>query len=430
MRFADLFSGLGGFHVAATDLGGLCVFASEINEDLCDLYEHNFGMRPEGDIRKVESKDIPDHDLLCAGFPCQPFSKAGGQLGLEDTERGNFFDKIIEVLKHASPEFVILENVAHFVKHDSGNTYEKIRKGLKGLNYDVKTEKLSPHQFGIPQIRERMYMVARKGADSLKAFNFPKPQSKSIELSLNSILEVSPPDAQQISPRVQLCLEIWQEFLDNLSDDAEIPNVPIWSMEFGATYPYQYDSLHKIPVSSLREYKGSFGEGLNYYFRKDILALVPSHARSAQKTFPGWKQSFIKQNREFYSKNIKWLDKWIPRIRQFPSSLQKLEWNCKGEERNIWNKVIQIRASGVRVKRPTTSPSIVAMTSTQVPIIGWEKRYMTVRELAKLQSLDSLKKLPEGGLAVEAFGNAVNSQVVKLILKNLIHAENGLTAVA
>jgi DNA (cytosine-5)-methyltransferase 1 len=201
-------------------------------------------------------------------------------------------------------------------------------------------------------------------------------------------------------------------------------------MEFGATYPYEYDSLHKIAVSKLREYKGSFGEQLNYHYRKDILDLVPSHARSTQKTFPGWKQSFIRQNREFYSKNRKWLDKWIPKIRQFPSSLQKLEWNCKGEERNIWNKVIQIRASGVRVKRPTTSPSIVAMTSTQVPIIGWEKRYMTVRELARLQSLDSLKKLPKGGLAIEAFGNAVNSSVVKLILKNLIDTKKEFVAAA
>ena len=104
----------------------------------------------------------------------------------------------------------------------------------------------------------------------------------------------------------------------------------------------------------------------------------PLHARTTEDQFPDWKIDFIRKNRDIYRKHRAWIDRWIPSILPFPSSLQKLEWNCKGGERDIWKYVIQFRASGVRVKRPTSSPSLVAMTTTQVPIIGWEKRYMGV----------------------------------------------------
>jgi DNA (cytosine-5)-methyltransferase 1 len=153
------------------------------------------------------------------------------------------------------------------------------------------------------------------------------------------------------------------------------------------------------------------------------LGPLPSHAKTKAARFPKWKERFIRINRDFYSENRHWIDPWIPRIREFPSSLQKLEWNCTGDDLNIWQYVIQFRASGVRVKRRTTAPSLVAMTTTQIPIIAWERRYMTARECARLQSMDGLKHLPSRYEAVfAALGNAVNVQVITLVAKGLIPA--------
>lgn len=418
MKFIDLFAGLGGFHLACAELGAECVFACEIDEELRDLYETNFGFRPEGDIRKISVRDIPPHDLLCAGFPCQPFSKAGAQLGLRDAVYGKLFYDIIKVLETHRPEFVILENIAHFVKHDEGNTYRQLQAELSDLGYDVRVGKLSPHQFGVPQIRERMYLVAKAG--TLNGFEFPRVQTTANQLSIKSILDRNPSDARRLSKQVARCLELWQEFLDRFPPNEELPGQPIWTMEFGATYPYDCDSLHEIELRKLRKYRGSFGQPLNASSLEEILERVPSHARSKANTFPKWKQHFIQMNREFYLRHKSWLDAWLPKIQHFPSSYQKLEWHCKGEPRNIWKYVIRFRASGVRVKRPTTSPSLVAMTRVQVPIIGWEKRYMTVTECARLQSMGGLRQLPEGSRATKALGNAVNVYVVKLILQRLL----------
>lgn len=211
-----------------------------------------------------------------------------------------------------------------------------------------------------------------------------------------------------------------------VSADQKLPGTPLWTMEFGATYPFEGDSLHDIDLALLQERKGSFGQSLEDCSLEEILRRVPSHARSKSKTFPAWKQNYIRNNRAFYEKHRDWLDEWLPKIQRFPSSYQKLEWHCKDEPRNIWGYVIRFRASGVRVKRPTTSPSLVAMTPVQVPIIGWEKRYMTIKECARLQSMDGLKDLPtDGTRATRALGNAVNVQVVKLILKNLFQIMEG-----
>jgi len=419
MKFVDLFAGLGGFHLAARGLGAKCVFACEIDEQLRATYESNFRILPAGDIREIDPKQIPKHDLLCAGFPCQPFSKAGDQMGWQDTVRGTVFFNIVEILKKRHPKFILLENVAHFVRHDKGNTYTKVKEALQKLGYDVRHAQLSPHRFGVPQIRERIYMVGQLGG--LNGFKWPEPSTNGSDLSIRDVLDVNPCDAVGLSDQVIRCLDTWQEFLRAFPESDELPSFPIWSMEFAATYPYKQDSLYEVELGRLRKSKGCFGRTLNTWYRADVLSRVPSYARGETDVFPRWKQAFIRQNRALYRKHQSWLRAWLPKIREFPPSLQKLEWNCHGEERDIWKYVIQFRASGVRIKRPTTSPSLVAMTTTQVPIIGWERRYMTVRECARLQSMDDLRYLPNRTTAMKALGNAVNVKVARLVLERLLN---------
>jgi DNA (cytosine-5)-methyltransferase 1 len=416
IRFIDLFAGLGGFHLAASSLGAKCVFAAEIDDELRRLYLLNFGMLPAGDLREISIEDIPRHDLLCAGFPCQPFSKAGEQAGCKDKERGTLFKKILEIVDRHRPRFIILENVAHFVRHNDGSTYNKITSSLRSMGYCVDSRQLSPHAFGIPQIRERMYLVAHCGG----AINFrwPHEETNVSHLNVRSVLDSNPDDAAPISAQALRCLEVWQEFLELVPNGESFRGWPLWSEETGATYPITCDSLLDVPLRELRRCRGAFGASMNCDTREDILARVPSYARRNEGSFPIWKRKFITKNRDFFRRNSKVLRQWIEKVKAFPPSLQKFEWH--GDGRKIWDHIIQFRASGVRVKRPTTSPSLVAMTTSQVPIIGWEKRYMTVRECARLQSMDALKQLPTGRTAVRAMGNAVNVKVVALILRELL----------
>lgn len=418
MNFVDLFAGLGGFHLALKNLGHTCVFASEIDEVLRETYERNFGILPEGDIRQIPVDKIPPHHILCAGFPCQPFSKAGSQKGFSCPQWGDLFEHVLQVIHYHRPQYIMLENVPNLIKHDGGRTWKMIQSKLEEEEgYEVDYRQLSPHRFRIPQIRERVFIVG--SLSGLSDFVWPE-ETPNAELSIESILDDDPPEARRLTAQVVACLGVWQKFLELFPKGEELPSFPIWSMEFGATYPYEDTTPYTLSTEQLRSFRGNHGVELTNLNSQELWNSLPSYARTKQERFPDWKIQFIRQNRELYSRHREWLDEWIPEVLQFPPSLQKFEWNCKGEERNIWQYVIQFRASGVRVKRTTTSPSLVSMTTTQVPIIAWQKRYMTPTEGARLQSLGGLRLPKASTHAFKALGNAVNAQLVEAIAASLL----------
>lgn len=180
--FIDLFAGIGGFHQAAKELGGQCVFASEIDKHACKTYAINHGLQPCGDITKIDAKDIPDHDMLFAGFPCQSFSIAGKRLGFEDT-RGTLFFEIARILKEKQPKMFLLENVKGLKSHDNGKTLATILETLKSLGYEVHWKVLNAKDYGVPQNRERIFFI---GFKEPRAFEWPTPQEK---VTLSQVLE-------------------------------------------------------------------------------------------------------------------------------------------------------------------------------------------------------------------------------------------------
>ncbi len=431
LRFIDLFAGLGGFHLALHQLHHTCVFASELDPQLRELYKQNFVMDVSlvrGDITRIKTADVPEHDILCAGFPCQPFSKAGEQNGLDDPRWGKLFYHLLKIIKTRHPRFLMLENVPNFARHNNEKTWVEVKRLLVKEGYDIRVEKLSPHQYGIPQIRERVFIVGKLGPTSLEGFIWPKKIHGATDIT--SVLEKNPSDARKLSAQALACVAMWQDFLDRCPGEIYLPSFPIWTMEFGATYPYEETTPHAVGAAVLKGCFGAHGQSLADLDEEAIFKALPSYARAEQahakdepEKFPHWKVLFIKQNRDFYEQNKAWIDPWRSQLHRFPASLQKFEWNAKGEERDLSKLVLQFRASGVRAKRRTTAPSLIAMTTTQVPVITWEGRYMTTRECAKLQSMDKLKLPDASTRAYAALGNAVNVEVVKQVATALLSHE-------
>lgn len=386
-KFIDLFCGIGGFHQAMKSLGGECVFASDIDEYCRKTYEVNYGIAPFGDITKIDAADIPAHDVLCGGFPCQAFSKAGNRLGFDDPTKGTLFFDICRILEYHHPKYALLENVRNLASHNHGKTWHVIHDKLEELGYNLLPEPIifSPHYLGIPQHRERLYILCiRKDIGKVRPFTFTKEQI--IPCTINSILqddsEIPNIEKYRISPDLEDLINLWNEFIRNIKVE-KLPSFPIWS-----------DRLSDLDTT----------EDLNQY--------------------PVWKRNFILKNNELYVNNRQFIDGWLKRARQNPlffGAKAKLEWQAgQTKNPNIWEQIFQFRPSGIRIKVNTYFPALVAIVQTS--IIGSRKRFLSPRECARLQSF------PENFLpdvkqqqAYKQFGNAVNVECVKLFARHMFN---------
>ena len=172
--FIDLFAGLGGFRIALESLGAKCVYSNEWDKSVQQVYADNFGDIPEGDITQVDEKKIPNHDILCAGFPCQAFSISGKQRGFEDS-RGTLFFDVARIVKAKRPKIVFMENVKNFASHDNGRTLEVVKNTMEELGYTFYQKVLNAVDYGVPQKRERVYMVCFREDLEISEFKYPKP---------------------------------------------------------------------------------------------------------------------------------------------------------------------------------------------------------------------------------------------------------------
>lgn len=381
-KFIDLFCGIGGFHQALQNLGGECVFASDIDKYAIETYKENYNIDSGINIRDIKEENIPVHDVLCAGFPCQAFSKAGRQKGFEDETRGTLFFEIVRILKYHKTPYIILENVRNLASHDDGNTWNVIKNSLKELGYVITETPIivSPHQFGVPQIRERVVILGVHESVGIKeiSVNVPNIDKNDIDFLSSNILEHGEVDKEYyISEHEEKVLNCWDEFIHGIKE--KVLGFPIWSFEFAKDYDY----------TTLK--------------------------------YPKWKENFILRNRKLYENNKEFIDSWLKKwnyLQDFTTTEQKLEWQCGTDCESIWDAIIQFRPSGIRVKRPNVFPALVAMV--QIPIIAKVKRRLTPREAARLQSFpDSFICNKNDHQAYKQFGNAVNVKVIEYMAKQL-----------
>lgn len=414
-KFIDLFCGLGGFHQALVANGGQCVFACDIDEQCRTVYKQNFCPHDEfpveGDIIEViNNNSIPDFHFLCAGFPCQTFSKAGNRNGFsvikkangKDDQRGRLFFSIIEILKkHTECQFFLLENVRNL--SDNKENWAVICKELSKLDFIISEEPIveSPHHFGVPQIRERVYIlgIRRTHFDHRKSLPDGYITRSVLHLDsylnycdnnascINSILEINNSYKYRVSDEINSLLLAWEELRVNTRNISK----PFWLQYAG------------IGIKTRREYL--------------------SDPTISFSSMPSWKQTLVTRIRDYYEGNMDYIDKWVKRYKMQEKILihQKFEWNAG--DYTMKDSIIQIRQSGVRVKKPNFFPSLVAMNNTA---IVWDARlnhfrYLSPTECAKLQSFDKDYLFSEiDSVTYRQLGNSVNVKILSILAKELL----------
>lgn len=380
-NFIDLFCGIGGFHQVLKSLNKKCVLACDIDKHCRDIYNKNYGIIPHTDIKTLNISDIPDFDILCAGFPCQAFSNAGNKKTFND-ERGLLFDEIIKIVKIKNPKFLFLENVKHILKVDNGNVIKYILSELKKNGYIVQIFQMSPHNYGIPQQRERVYFVCIRSDIYVRDVELIIDKQNIIDykkylLDYNLIEE-----KYKIKGDILNVLNAWDEMI-RIFDTGEKISPVILVHEFYKTYtPNEFLKLKK------------------------------------------WKQHYITKNKPLYNKYKKYWDIWYEKNKMILTKRTiygQLDWQVGAVKKNdsIFNHFIQIRQSGIRVRKAEYFPTLVAISQT--PIYGKEKRYITPRECANIQSFNKSFLLhPDDKQAYKQLGNSVNCENVKNIIKSAL----------
>lgn len=384
LKFIDLCCGIGGFHEALSNMGMRCVLASDIDEACRKNYELNYKLKPKGDLTKLDVKKIAGFDVLCAGFPCQPFSKAGDQKGFDDN-RGNIFFEICKIIEYHKPKYLILENVRNFASHDKGHTWDVIRRKIDELNYYTYENPviLNTLYFGIPQSRERVVILCKR-KDLGELEKLPKISKENIkETNLKSILEEDADNKYNINGKMKVTEEVWNEFLNICNTNKiDIPRFPIWT-----------DWWDKDRNEDIITYK----------------------------KYTNW----IDKNQEFYVTNKKLLERWLEVSRGkklWQGAVRKMEWQTGENNLNMREVLWSARGSGVRIKKCNYSPTLVAMGS-MIPIYGPESRFLTKRECARLQSFPDDYIIDEKN-AYKQFGNAVNVVMIERAARFMIKGED------
>ena len=387
IKFIDLFCGIGGFHQAILNINGKCVFACDIDEACRDTYKLNYGLKPESDITKVQIDKIPAFDLLCAGFPCQPFSKAGFQKGFEDN-RGNLFFNICEIVKYHKPKFLLLENVRNLSSHDEGNTWKVIYENIDKMGYYTYKDPLILNvlHFNIPQNRERVIiMCKRKDLGELPPLPVipANPKSNLTKSISDFICDKKETEKYIIDGKMKDVETIWNSFISILiKNKIDMPKFPLWSD--------WWDNV--------------FEQNNEFYIKY---------------------KSWIDKNREFYNNNKSLLEKWLTDSRlniNWFGAVRKFEWQAGDllDDDGMHNVLWSARGSGIRVKRCNYIPTLVAMS--MIPVYGPESRKLSPRELLRLQSFPDTFKFNEKKIYKQV-GNAVNVKMIEQCARFLIFNE-------
>ena len=383
LTFIDLFCGIGGFHQALDGLGAKCILACDIDEKCRINYELNYGVKPVKDIKDINEKMLPDFDILCGGFPCQPFSNGGKKKTFED-KRGLLFDEIMRIVKEKQPRFLFLENVKHILKVSEGKVLAYIEQQIDQHGYVLQRFKMSPHEYGVPQQRERIYFVCVR-KDIYNEIPIQLINKDTSALTVSDILE----DSNSMDNKYYLqgdilnVLEAWDEFIKHV--------------DVGETLS---------PTILIHD-------AFKSYTEEEFNGLA------------AWRKEYMIKNRRILEKYKDFIGPWYTKHKELLSKREiygKLEWQVGKVKENdsIFNYFMQIRQSGIRVRKENYFPTLVAIS--QIPIYGREKRYITPRECARLQSFpDTYRIAPNDKVSYKQFGNSVNVKNVKTVIESTLN---------